>query len=437
MRRSDGFFNVLLSKCRRPPIVTAALAAALFLPAAGSWANPPADPAVKLLFTIKIPPASTNATRGMYSYDISFVDQTTQTFYLSDRSNQAVDVVDAKTGTFVERITATPAFAGASPSGPELSGPNGVLTTPSGCIIASDAGARVVSFTAGGTQVSDLHLNTDVGRLDEMAFDPVDNLVLVNNPFPNGVTNVPRPNGYLVKVGSGCSLTKVARIPYTFGTNGAEQPVWDPGTKLFYSSIPQIGNASNSGGGLHGLVIGIDPKTATIVKMFHVLSCQPAGLALNPNTGELLIGCSVVFDSVGDVWDGIDMHTAQPRQVVIDASSGLTHAVEGVGASDEVTYNSFDDHWYTGSSGSPYAPRNSFGSSNTSQGANILGVINGTTLDLDQLVPTFSVPKTATHPAGSGHSVAANDTNGWVLVPSPANHAIKGCGFGCIQVFGR
>ncbi len=82
------------------------------------------------------------------------------------------------------------------------------------------------------------------------------------------------------------------------------------------------------------------------------------------------------------------------------------------------------------------------GATLTAQGANILGVIDGTSLGLDQLVPTFGVPNvivgtTTVHVSGSGHSVAANDTNSWVFVPAPANNAILGCLKGCIQVFAR
>src|SRR5689334_16765902 len=63
------------------------------------------DRALRLLSLAPIPPtAANNAAGAMYSFDISFVDQTTQTYYLGDRSNAVVDVVDAKTGLFTEQI---------------------------------------------------------------------------------------------------------------------------------------------------------------------------------------------------------------------------------------------------------------------------------------------------------------------------------------------
>ena len=61
---------------------------------------------VRLLKTIPVPVVSVvNTTGGLYSFDISFVDQSTQTYYLADRSNAVVDVVDAKTGTFDRQIS--------------------------------------------------------------------------------------------------------------------------------------------------------------------------------------------------------------------------------------------------------------------------------------------------------------------------------------------
>ena len=51
-----------------------------------------AEGPVKLLTTIPVPVRAANPTGGLYSFDISFVDQATQTYYLADRSNAVVDV---------------------------------------------------------------------------------------------------------------------------------------------------------------------------------------------------------------------------------------------------------------------------------------------------------------------------------------------------------
>ncbi len=47
--------------------------------------------AVRLLKTIPVPVSAANNTAGaLYSYDISWVDQATHTYYLADRSNVVV-----------------------------------------------------------------------------------------------------------------------------------------------------------------------------------------------------------------------------------------------------------------------------------------------------------------------------------------------------------
>src|SRR5262245_43250699 len=64
-----------------------------------------ANGAVKLLKTIPVPVSHLNTTAGaMYSFDISFVDQATGGYFLADRSNKAVDVVNGNNDTFVTQI---------------------------------------------------------------------------------------------------------------------------------------------------------------------------------------------------------------------------------------------------------------------------------------------------------------------------------------------
>src|SRR5271169_1389232 len=112
-----------------------AITGGLLLVGTGASAASPEDSGpVRLLFTIPVPVAGTNTTAGMYAFDISFVDQSNQTYYLADRSNAAVDVVNAKTGKFVTQITASPPFAGVKLNAMgtavnnNISGPDGVTT---------------------------------------------------------------------------------------------------------------------------------------------------------------------------------------------------------------------------------------------------------------------------------------------------------------------
>jgi hypothetical protein len=254
------------------------------------------------------------------------------------------------------------------------------------------------------------------------------------------------PFGTLISVGTGCTLTVGSQIVYNFATNGAEQSVWEPTTQRFYESIPSISGTLANPGPM-GALARINPLTATVEALFNVPYCMPAGLALRPTNLTFLQGCSVVYDTMGEPWFGADPNSANPSQVVIDVNGSFMF-VNGVGSSDEVWYNAGDDHWYTGTSNSPYSARPITGTggatSTTDQGAAVLGVIDGSSQNLDQLVPTFNVPLLSPplgpppgHPSGSSHSVAANASNNWVFVPHPANNAILGCLTGCIGVYGR
>src|SRR5438874_3932214 len=117
---------------------------------------------------------------------------------------------------------------------------------------------------------------------------------------------------------------------------------------MFYNSIPEI----NGPGGKAetGSVKRINPHTAKVEKTFEVKHCQPAGLALGPH-GDLLAGCSVIFNTAGTVWLGLnDPSTAAPIQVVLDAKTGaIDKIVAGVGGSDEVWFNPGDGRYYTAS----------------------------------------------------------------------------------------
>ena len=413
---------------------------------------------IRLLKTIPVPVSSANTTAGaLYSFDISFVDPATQRYYLADRSNKAVDVVNAATATFITQIVPNNGhapFAGFVPCVPaaganDCAGPNGVVGAFP-FLFVTDAPSRVLTFdlrTSPATTVSEVFTRAgEKTRADELAYDPKDGLLLVINNASDP------PFGTLIKVNkANGALTVVTNIDFDAAhgvdaTNGAEQPVWDPGTGKFYLSIPQIGSTPS-----HGGVVRIS-TTGVIEAIYPVELCSPAGLALGPKQ-DLLVGCNVVFDTAGGVWTGNadrNPKSAAPRYVIIDAKTGAVDKIlPGVGAGDEVWFNKGDGHYYTASSGSPFAPnaitpaRPPVGTAssapvNVSQGAAVLGVIDAEKQKLLQLVPTLNVPAVPSqHPAGTAHSVAANAANNHVFVPLAANNAYPDCLKGCIAVYGR
>jgi hypothetical protein len=390
---------------------------------------------VRFLRSVPVPGSATNPSGKMFVFDISWVDQATQLYYLADRSNAVIDVVDTKTNTLVRQIAE--GFKGFTGNN-DTSGPNGVVVIGhpgNQFLIVTDANSRVVSINLQTfAKVNEVSTGGAPGlRADELAYDPVDHLLLpVNNaddkPFAT-LIKVNPTNGMLTQP---ANVEGVDRITFTDATNGAEQPVWDPGTGRFYISIPEINGPG--GTGPDGAVKRINPHTAKVENTFEVHFCQPAGLALGPH-GDLLAGCSVIFNSAGTVWTGLnDPNTAAPIQVILDAKTGaIDKAVAGVGGSDEVWFNPGDGRYYTASRANPGAVPN---------GTNpptdpVLGVIDAESQTLVQLVPTFNTPNpTQPPPRGTAHSVAVDAHNNHAFVPLPANNVFPGCLTGCIAVFG-
>jgi secreted PhoX family phosphatase len=198
-------------------------------------------------------------------------------------------------------------------------------------------------------------------------------------------------------------------------------------------SIPQIGANPSSGG-----VVRINPTTHQIEQTFPIPFCQPAGLSKGPDN-DFVVGCNTVFDAAGNLWSQTDANTAAPIQVILNVSTGKPVPVAGVGASDEVWFNSGDGNYYTASSNSPLRPLD-LNPPADSQGAAVLGVIDAEDKNLIQLAPTFTVPAvtgTGAHPASTPHSVAADASNNRIFVPLGANNVFPDCLTGCIAVFFR
>ena len=336
---------------KRVPLV---VAAAFLL--AGSSATPAyaesSAPTYHQIALITVPGAS------LTSFDISVVDRSSQTYYLADRSNKAVDIFDASSNTFEARVAGFVGFTGNN----DTSGPNGIVVVHDrGEIWAGDGNSTV--------KVIDLRTNSIVktvstggtARADEIAYDQKDKLILIAND-----ADTP-PFATLIDTQS---RAVVARIDFSDATAGLEQPVWDPETHLFYMSVPET--ATDPG----GAVAVIDPRSRSRVGLFPVQNCGPAGLTLAPKQ-QLLLGC-------GD-----------PTAVqVMDARNGaIVATIAQVSGADEVWYNPGDKHYYVAARNNPSGP--------------VFGVIDAVTDRWIQNVPT----------GPNAHSIAANPINDEIFVP--------------------
>src|SRR5438477_9824715 len=418
-----------------------ALASLLVLSAAHAQtkgATPtPDDRGLRLVTLAPIPAASNNSTGGaLYSFDISYVDPSTGNYYLADRSNRVVDFVDS-IGRYVTGIPASPAFAGFTGSN-ATSGPTGVVAAFPWMFV-TDANSRVVTIDLrNNSTVSNASTGGAPGlRSDELAYDPTHGVLLV----VNNADTPPFATFVIVNQSTG-HLTVSARITFDAAhgvdaQNGAEQPVWDGTLNRFFLTIPQIGSNVQNGG-----VVRINPFSASVEATYPVQFCGPAGLTLGPNQ-NLFIGCNMVFDTNGNVWDPNGAVPADPRDVIINGNNGAILAT--VQASERATRSGSIPAPATTTPRAAAAPNDPCRATVRPRPA---WWTQASAYYRSGWFPTYNVAAVTTpttghpvHPAGTSHSIAANSNNNLVFVPFPANNAVlspdgtKNCLTGCIAIF--
>ncbi len=222
--------------------------------------------------TVELPDAS------LKGFDVSWYDVTSNRYFLADRSNAGVEVIDGNTLQFVQRIGG---FAGDADH--DRSGPNG-LTVIGHELWAGDGDSSVKVVDLRSGDISTVSTGGSA-RADELSYDGRDGVVLVvNNEEPT--SNDPKSGPFATLISTDPDHHIVGRVVFHDATAGLEQSVWSPVSGFFYLAVPEVGGDKAS-----GAVAVIDPKTSTLVKQYPVNECQPAGLALGPNQ-HLLLGCS-------------------------------------------------------------------------------------------------------------------------------------------------
>lgn len=317
-------------------------------------------------------------------FDIGYVNED-GIYALADRSNGGLDFFDAATDKYLGRAGGFTGFAKAT--GTKVAGPNGVVAVGPHEFWASDGDSSVKVVDDRTMKVVASIPTNGKERTDEIAYDPHDHLIIaVNNadtpPFVTFISTRTR------KV--------VGRLELPHATDGAEQPLYDPATKLVYLSIPVVDSVD-----ANGAVAVINPRSHELVKMLPVQKCMPAGLALGPHD-NLLLGCSD---------DGVDAGFPS-HSVVMNARSGKIEASVPVGGSDEVWSDMHTHRYYLAAV--------------ANKGGPALGVIDS--LDNRMVAAIPSGPR--------AHSVAVDPKTGKVFVPIQADAKTADCAQGCIAVFG-
>jgi hypothetical protein len=357
----------------------------------------------------------------LQSFDISWVDAKTSRYYLADRANAAIDVVDtgslkvvAQLGGFVGIVIKNGAVDN-SHSGPDgvtshgrwLYAGDGNSTLKVFDLMAPPASAQKASISTGGTT-----------RVDEMALTADGKLLLaVNNAEDPPFGTLFKANGD-AGTNSVSIITKVTIDPTILPPNnglGFEQSVWDPRTQRFYASLPIIANnppgCSLSGGGTpcSGGMVVIDPTilsspTAVIgafdplanVGVVPLNACGPNGITLGTH-GNLLLGCTP------------GNYPPDTTSLVINGVTKNYATVANITGSDEVWFNLGDDRYYLGASKALKPAGSPLGS-----GA-VLGIVN------DSSILVKTIPQSS-----NSHSVAADEKRNLIFVPQVAFGVIGG-----------
>src|ERR1700736_426990 len=207
----------------------------------------PTNTQTKCLTAVQIP------GNQLRSFDISFVNLDRGEYYLADRSNSGIDVIDTHSNIFKRRL---PGFVGVAivpgsitPANPHgtvnnnLSGPDGVVTHGR-WLYAGDGNSTLKVFDLNATTAAALKQTISTGgttRVDEMDVTTDGRLLLAANnaedpPFATlfmATADDPANHPAIIqKIPVSSSI-----IPPGHGLS-IEQPTWDPKTKRFYVSIP-------------------------------------------------------------------------------------------------------------------------------------------------------------------------------------------------------
>jgi hypothetical protein len=273
-----------------------------------------------------------------------------------------------------------------------------VLTVSNGAqhtLFAGDGDSTLKSFnlatspTAPPVQFPTLNTGGHF-RVDEMAYSPSANLVLVAN-------NADQPAfGTLVNASTGQTVHSNIVIPGAAPADGLEQPVWSPATNSFFISVPSFGGGTDPGGVAE---IHTDGTVGRLYKFatFGITSCAPTGLAVG-GSGNLLVGCG----------------NAGTQTVLLNptGTGSIVARIGQISGSDELWYDpALKEYFITG-----------------------VDTLLGRAFDVFSDITNTIVDAVAL-PNVNAHSITVDPGDGNVFVPLPGGSANTLCPLGCVAVF--
>jgi DNA-binding beta-propeller fold protein YncE len=300
------------------------------------------------------------------------------TYYLADRSNNAVHVIDLAAS---KEATAITGFKGLvmtnGKADSSVSGPDGLVLLPNRdelYVGDGDGSVKVVNLMNHSVVAS--IVTGSKKRADEFAYDPTTETIVVTNP---------NDNPPFVTIISAKDRTVSGKIVFNNAT-GLEQPAFNSINGKFYVSVP--GTGANPG----GEIAEVDVSALNITKVIPVTACVPAGIIFGPNQ-NLFVGCSQEqILSYGVAYS-----------LVLDISTGkVIGNISGLTGIDQVAYDPSALLYYAS------AYQNLAGANKSGSPMPQLGIVDARTNTLLQTLTTDNV---------TAHSVAVDPVTNQVVVP--------------------
>jgi hypothetical protein len=371
----------------------------------------------------------TNTTN--FSFDISGVDSAKGRMYFTDRNNQAVDVIDIKTGTLLKQIkggfsgcnsgTAPPGVPAPTCNGAnnDLSGPDGLNIIPgTPFIYVGDTNSLKIISTTTDTVVNTIPIGTGF-RSDEGCYDPDHNIFMINSPgeSPPFATFI---NTNTQKIIATLLFTDPGTGPGGPASLGLEACVYDHASQTFLNN--NDGSTANPRGEVDVIPASFitpflttttppkltlpTPTSANGFKVFPLGGCDPTGIDLGPGTD---LGVMCRQGTTGDLL------TFQ----ILDRVSGAVRAVLNAGGGDQIAYDAASNRYFLASS---------------RWTASGLAAIGGACTSAAPCTPSLIVVDAAARkvisivPAGNNsHSVAVDPATNSVFMPNSSSAAPAGC----------
>ena len=384
----------------------AALAAASIVAGCGggdSSSGPP--PLNQSAATVSVPGIAAGSN---FSFDLGVVVD--GKYYLTDRNNKAVDVVDVTTLQLTQiKGTGANAFTGVG-ANTGKSGPDGIndITGTTLLYVGDVNSVRVVDRVSGTVQ-STIKVGTTGTRADEGCYDPVHHLYMISSP------DADVPFASFINTNTNTVVATVNWVDSDGNAAGGnEQCQYDAATQSF------LVNNDNTIVNPHGevdvipvasvlaLPAGSTANFLTLanLKRFPLGNCDPTGMDLGPGV-EMAVVCRP-----GD--KGSRLTT-----LILNRNTGAVIATVPIGGGDQLGYDARTNRYYLAANRWHASGVNDQGGgcSAANPCTPVLAVIDAGT---HAIAATYATGNNA-------HSVAVDPVRGFVFVPFSSATAPAGC----------